>query len=167
MVVRRFLAVVVAAYAVGACAEAGEPATAPTGPAGLAASLPALPECPSPPPGIDADVPGLQLPEGSVVISTTDQKPVVNVSAFVPMTPAQFEASYRGLSGVTVLLSENEVFEAELLISRGSYRNFLKATATCEQGSQVLAVVAPEVDAQGLPLPQGAATATPLPGATP
>ena len=66
------------------------------------------------------------------------------------------------MSDITVLLSENEVYEAELLVTNGKHRTFLKATATCAKGSQVLAVVAPEIAAKGLPVPQRA-TATPTP----
>lgn len=161
----RPLAAAVAGVLLGACGGAAEPA--PSGRPATAASptvgvLEAFSECPSPPAGIDTDVEGLTLPEGSVVTKVTPQKPLVNVNAYVPMTPVEFENAFQGLEGVTILFSENEIFEAELLISNGSHRNFYKATATCRQGSTVLAVVAPEVDAKGLPLPAGA-TATPAP----
>ena len=125
--------------------------------------LTALPACPSPPAGRDEQVAGLVLPEGSVVTAVQAQDPLTTVQALVPLTPAQFEAHYATRDDLQVLITENEIYEAELLVSDGSHRNFLKATATCDSGSQVLAVVAPEVDAEGLPLPQGAATATPAP----
>lgn len=102
------------------------------------------------------------LPPNSVISGVTRQDPLVTVMAFVPMTPVQIEAAYPAMDGITVLVTENEIYEAELLISNGAHRNFLKATATCSTGSQVMVVVAPEVDADGLPLPQGAA-ATPSP----
>ena len=151
---------------------AGEPA--PTSPApapsqsggaavtDLASPLTALPECPSAPAGKGEKVEGLVLPPGSIVSGVTRQDPLVTVTAFVPMTPVQLEAAYPAMAGITVLVTENEIYEAELLISNGSHRNFIKATATCSTGSKVMAVVAPEVDADGLPLPQGAA-ATPGP----
>lgn len=125
--------------------------------------LHALPDCPSPPPGRPDEVAGLLLPEGSVVTTVQPQDPLTTVQSFVPLTPVQFEAHYADRAGIEVLVSENEVYEAELLISDGSHRNFLKATASCSTGSQVLAVVAPEVDAEGLPLPQGGATPAPTP----
>ena len=125
--------------------------------------LAALPDCPSPPAGRDERVAGLALPDGSVLTAVQPQDPLTTVQALVPLTPAQFEAYYADRADLEVLITENEVYEAELLVSDGSHRNFLKATATCSTGSQVLAVVAPEVDAEGLPIPQGAATATPAP----
>lgn len=125
--------------------------------------LNALPDCPSPPAGRPDEVVGLLLPDGAAVTAIQPQDPLTTVQSFVPLTPAQFEAHYAERKGIEVLVTENEVYEAELLVSNGSHRNFLKATATCSTGSQVLAVVAPEVDAEGLPIPQGAATATPAP----
>lgn len=125
--------------------------------------LAALPECSTPPPAAaDVEVEGLTLPKGSVVTQVTPQKPLVNVNSYVPLTPAVFEAAFTTMDGVEVLFSENEIFEAEMLISTGEHRNFHKASASCQRGSMVLTVVAPEVDAQGLPLPAGA-TAAPIP----
>lgn len=155
-----------AALAAGVVACAS-PAPAPTQAAPSndpMAPLTALPACASAPPTAAAEpVDGLVLPVGSVVVKVEEQDPLTTVTAFTPFTPAQFEATYGDMPELTVLLTENEVFEAELLISNGEHRNFLKATATCSTGSNVLAVVAPEVDAEGLPLPQGAATAPPAP----
>lgn len=119
--------------------------------------LEALADC-GPPPDSEGEAPeGLVLPDDAVIQKTTPQGPLVNVTAYVPMTPVQFEQVYRELD-VEILISENEIFEAELLISDGTHRNFLKAAALCKEGSSVLAVVAPEVDAEGLPVPQGAGT---------
>lgn len=161
----RPVAAVVAGLLLASCGggaqprPSGRPATAASPTVGV---LAAFPECQSPPAAVETEVEGLTLPEGSVVTKVTPQKPLVNVNAYVPMTPVDFENSFQGLDGVRVLFSENEIFEAELLISNGAHRNFYKATATCRRGSDVLAVVAPEVDAKGLPLPAGAA-ATPAP----
>jgi len=146
----------------GCAAEPSAPAT-PQPSIDPMGALEALPDCPSPPAGQDQEVKGLVLPEGSVVTSVQAQDPLTTVQAIVPFTPVQFEADYADRAGIDVLITENEIYEAELLVSNGSHRNFLKATATCSTGSQVLAVVAPEVDAAGLPLPQGAATASPAP----
>ena len=117
--------------------------------------LEALAECEGTP-AADGEAPeGLILPEGAVIQKVTPQGPLVNVTAYVPLTPVQFEQTYRDLD-VEILISENEVYEAEMLVSDGTHRNFLKAAALCRQGSSVLAVVAPEVDAEGLPVPQNA-----------
>jgi hypothetical protein len=107
-------------------------------------------------PAAEGEAPdGLLLPDGAIIQKVTPQGPLVNVTAYVPMTPVQFEQTYRDL-GVEILITENEIFEAELLVSDGTHRNFLKAAALCKEGSSVLAVVAPEVDAEGLPVPQRA-----------
>ncbi|HVM21423.1 MAG TPA: hypothetical protein VM307_15795 [Egibacteraceae bacterium] len=124
--------------------------------------LEALPACTEPPVAVDEDVQGLIAPDGTVVTSANEQGPLVHVTGYAPMTPVQFERAYAELDGIEVLLTENEVYEAELLVSDGTHRNFVKASATCSEGSQILFVVAPEVDAEGLPLPQQA-TAPPTP----
>lgn len=128
----------------------------PTGP------LEALPACAQPPEPTTDEVRGLLLPEGAVVTSVQEQGPVTNVTGYVRMTPVAFEKYYAD-GDLNVLISENEIYEAELLVSDGEFRNFFKATATCRDGADVLVVVAPEVDAEGLPVPQGLDAATPAP----
>ena len=56
----------------------------------------------------------------------TKQDPLVTVQAYVPLTPIQFESAYPKMDGITVLLTENEILEAELLVSNGEHRNFLQ-----------------------------------------
>lgn len=141
-------------------AQPSQAAPVPT--ATASGQLPALPDCPPPPAAAGEDVEGLVVPDGTVVTKIQEQKPLTNVTAFTPLTPAQFERSFLDMDDITVLLNENEIYEAELLITTGTHRTFFKATATCKQGSSLLAVVAPEVDAQGLPVPQRA-TPTPSP----
>lgn len=158
----RPLAICVAVLLLVACGGSGTAAddgtSDPTGP------LEALPACEDPPEAVTDQVEGLIVPDGVIVQQVTPQEPLVNVAAYVPMTPVQFEIAIAALDGITVLHSENEIFEAELLVSDGSFRNFLKASATCSQGAQLLVVIAPEVDAGGLPVPQQATTApSPLP----
>lgn len=136
--------------------QPAEPAS--RGPAG---PLEALAPCTAPPEPTADPVEGLIVPEKTIVQQVTPSDPLVNVGAYAAMTPVEFEQYYRTLDDIEILVGENEVYEAELLISDGAYRNFLKATAVCDRGVQIIAVVAPEVDADGLPLPQGA---TPPPG---
>ena len=140
--------------AVGACSSAPPPADTrdPTGP------LEALAECPAPAPAITEGVQGLILPEGALVQQVTPSDPLTNIAAYVEMTPVEFEQYYRNRDGIEVLVGENEIYEAEMLVSDGTHRNFLRATAVCRRGVQIVGVVAPEVDAEGLPVPQGAAT---------
>lgn len=150
----RTVAVAVALLAVVGCSDPEPQVTDRGDPLG---QLEALADCQDPPAAQGEAPEGLMLPEGAVIQKVTPQGPLVNVTAYVPMTPVQFEESYREL-GVEILISENEIYEAEMLVSDGSHRNFLKAAALCKKGSSVLAVVAPEVDAEGLPIPQNAPT---------
>jgi hypothetical protein len=155
----RAAAVLLAVVLAGGCGQPEPALTAQGDPLG---PLEALPECEAPP-SPSADAPeGLVLPDSAVVQQVTPQDPLVNVTAYVPMTPVQFEQAYAELDGIEILITENEVYEAELLISNGTHRNFFKAAATCSQGSAIIAVVAPEVDAEGLPVP-AQATASPAP----
>ena len=135
----------------------------PTDPASRdpAGPLEALAPCAAPPEPTADPVEGLIVPEETILQQVTPSDPLINVGAYVAMTPVEFEQYYRGLADIEILVGENEIYEAELLVSDGTYRNFLKATAVCDRGVQIIAVVAPEVDAEGLPLPQGA---TPPPG---
>jgi hypothetical protein len=161
----RPLALVVAIVAVlaPACAgDGGAPPVAQQTP-DLSGPLTALPDCEPPPKGTGEQVKGLMAPEGIVITDVTTQKPLTNVSAYIEQTPIQFEAGYSKRGEISILSSENEIFEAEMLISNGKYRNFLKAVAMCKQGSQLLIVVAPEIAAKGLPKPAGKATASPIP----
>jgi hypothetical protein len=166
----RLVFLVLAVLAAGACAEGGAPAAQQT--PDLAGPLQALPPCEAPPEGIDEVVKGLIAPEGIIVTDVRVQKPLTNVSAYIEQTPIQFEAMYTKMEDITILSSENEIFEAEMLISDGKYRNFLKAAAMCDQGSQLLIVIAPEIAAETLPTPAGTPTppkgqmapATPTPG---
>lgn len=157
----RLLALVTVAVVAMAC---GGPDQAPptAQQTDMSGPLDAFPPCPAPPSGTAEEVQGLIVPDGTVVTQVTPQEPLVTVSAYVDKTPVQFEDAYTAMDGVTILQSENEVFEAELLISNGTHRNFLKATAQCRTGSQLIIVVAPELDAEGLPTPQGA-TPTAIP----
>lgn len=148
----RVLAVVVllAAVACGQDQPAGSAPPDPTGP------LEALAPCTDLPDSTAESVDGLIVPERTIIQQVTPSDPLVNVGAYAPLTPVQFEQHYRNLDGIEILVGENEIYEAELLVSDGKYRNFLKATAVCDRGVQIIAVVAPEVHAEGLPLPQGA-----------
>ena len=144
-----------------------EPAASPTsGSSAPPGALTALPACGTEPAGIDDQVEGLILPDSSVVREVTRQDPLTNVTVWVPLTPEQFQRSYTDRKDVTILLSENEIYEAEMLITNGTHRNFLKAGAQCQTGSQVLVIVAPETASSNLPVPPNASPA-PTPKPTP
>ena len=157
----RALATVAALAAGGLLAACG--GGAPPAPADQTAPLEALPDCTDIPTEAAEAPEGFTAPEGTIVVQVTPQDPLVNVVGYLKMTPTEVRLAYEALDGIQLLLSEDEVFEAELLVSDGDHRTYVKATAACKRGSHLLAVVAPEVSASGLPVPQGAASATPAP----
>jgi hypothetical protein len=118
--------------------------------------LAALPPCEAPPsPSDDPPVDGLVVPDGSVVTSVTPQGPVTSVLGYIPMTPIQIRFHYTDREGLELMVLEDEVYEAEVLLGSGAHRMYLKANASCDEGSSFQAIVAPEVDAEGLPVPDG------------
>lgn len=73
---------------------------------------------------------------------------------------------YADASRLQILTLEDEVFEAEVLFASVPRRAYVRALAVCDRGSQLLAVVAPNPEARGLPMPQGTPPAnlpTPVP----
>ena len=159
------LSCVLAALLAAACAASGVPAAQQT--PDYSGPLTALLACEAPPEGTGEVVKGLIAPEGIIVIDVRVQKPLTNVTAYIEQTPIQFEAAYTKMADISILSSENEIFEAEMLISDGKYRNFLKAAAACDQGSQLLIVIAPEIAAKDLPTPAGSPSPAPAPGLMP
>lgn len=121
------------------------PDAPPTGP------LTALAECgPLPDPTGPTEVEGLELPDGAVVTDVYDAGELVHVTAQVPLTPVSIRVAYEeahAAGTVEVLSAEDEIFESELLVSDGEHRFYVKASAICQTGSAVLAILAPEIEA--------------------
>ena len=114
-----------------------------------------LPPCGQDPPGIAGPRPeGLQLPPGSVVQLVEPGDPLVTVHGYVELTPVLVRRYYEGREGLTVYNVEDEGVESEVLVGRGRTRTYVKALATCETGSSLLAVVGP-AGAPGVPVPTG------------
>lgn len=163
----------VIAGALVACAEGAPPGAAAPTPTVISAELlqplTALGPCTPPEATADpaaADVPGLVLPGGAIAAQVLPQAPVTNVQGYIPLTPIQVRVFYLEHAGVEVVVSEDERWESESLVSDGTHRLFVKAQAVCEQGSLFVAVVAPEADAAFVPAPAGgpgAGPATPPP----
>ncbi len=150
------LATVLVALLAG-CEGASQPAFDPNQPA--TGPLTALSECGELPEPIEADpVVGAALPEGAVVTSVTVQGPLTTIIAEVPTTPVNIRIEYEERGDLELLTAEDEVFEAELLVSDGSHRTYVKASAICQTGTTLLAIVAAEDDAAPLPTPAGGGT---------
>jgi len=67
------------------------------------------------------------------------------VSGYVELAPSELEASLRAHRGVRVLFSEDEGFEAEVLVTDGHHRNFWKVLRRCDGGSAFTATIAPDL----------------------
>ena len=106
--------------------------------------LRALGRCDDPPqPLDDAEVPGLVLPEGTVVTQVSPAQPLTNITGYFTMTPVQARAFYQEHPDLTIISVEDEGFEAEVLYQVDDWRVFVKSQAVCELGSVFVAVVSP------------------------
>lgn len=129
--------------------------------AAAAAALAALPACTGeelPAPEEPIVVPdGARLPEGIVLSERLDEGALVQLTGFVARTPVEIRAAYAAREDLERITLEDEVFEAEILVSDGEVRTYVRATALCATGSAVIAVVAAEEDAGAVPVPAGGA----------
>ena len=109
-----------------------------------------LPPCEAAPDGMEADVPGLVLPDGAVVTGVEDVGQLVSVRAYVEQTPIQVRQFYAKEPGLDLFEIEDEVYEAEVLFGGEEHRTFVRAQAQCQQGSVLEAYVGP-ADTDTLP----------------
>jgi hypothetical protein len=145
---------VVAALLLGACAgassgDAGPPATA-------ALDMSSLPECapqPSPPPL--PDVPGLTLPDEATVFSVYEVGALTQAEGMVELSPLEVRAYYEQRDDLQLLVVEDERVEAEILVSDGTHRMFVKAQVACATASNFTATVGREEDSGAMPVPAG------------
>lgn len=157
MDVRGALAVV-AATVLTACSGGQPPADV----ADVTGPLEALPSCGPPPAAVADKLPtGLALPEDALLTGVTPRGPLTQVTAYLAMTPVQLRQYFEGRTDLQPIQIEDEIFEAEILVSDGTYRTFVKARALCSQGSDVVAIVAPETAAGELPAPAGSPAPVP------
>lgn len=101
------------------------------------------------------DVDGLILPQNAVVTSVDVQDPLTTVEGYIASTPLQVQAGYAEDPSLEIITLEDEVWESETLVADGVHRLFVKVQAICEEGSVFLVVVAPDDDADALPVPAG------------
>ncbi len=134
-------------------AACGDGSAAPSG--GGRDLLANLPSCDRVPidddPEVDADVPGLALPEGSRVTAVVQQGVLTTVEATLRMSPLDVRAHYEQRTDLDVLRVEDEVFETEVLARTEARRMYLRASALCADGSSLTVVVGPDSEDAGLP----------------
>jgi hypothetical protein len=115
-----------------------------------------LPECapqPSPPPV--PDVPGLTLPEEATVFSVYEVGSLTQAEGMVAMSPVEVRTYYEQRDDLRLLTVEDERVEAEILVSDGTYRVFVKAQVACATASNFTATVGTEEEAGAMPTPAG------------
>lgn len=139
----------------GACGDAASPQGQPPATSAAAdfSSLPVCAEQPSPPP-LD-EVPGLTLPGEATVFSVYDVGTLTQAEGVVDLTPVEVRAYYEGRDDLQLLNVEDERVEAEILVSDGTHRMFVKAQIACATASNFTATVGTEADAGAMPTPAG------------
>jgi hypothetical protein len=137
--------------------SAAPPVPPPTG-AFDEAALPICEEQPSPPAW--PEIPGLTLPEEAMVFSMQEMGPITQAEGVVEMTPLDVRAYYEGRDDLQLLSIEDERVEAEILVTDGTYRMFVKAQILCATASNFTATVGREEDSAAVPVP---ASASPIP----
>jgi hypothetical protein len=106
-------------------------------------------------------VEGLVVPESAVIKGVATRGPTRNVRGFIPLTPVQIRKYYEERSDLEILAIEDEIYEAEALVTSRGFRTFIKAEAICDRGSRFIAVVASELEAGQVPTPAGGVTPAP------
>jgi hypothetical protein len=138
--------------------SAAPPAPPPTAAAFDQAALPICEEQPSPP--TLPEVPGLTLPDEAMVFSMHQMGPITQAEGVIEMTPLDVRAYYEGREDLQLLSIEDERVEAEILVTDGTYRMFVKAQILCATASNFTATVGREEDSAAVPVP---ASASPVP----
>ena len=118
--------------------------TGTTSPAAPAPSFEVPPGCEraAPKTVVTAPVPGLVASTTPVIFEAVGKTgTATRAKGFIAMKPGQFVAEFRARKDVQLLFSENEGFEAEVLVAAGETQTFYKLTSACDGGSEVVAVV--------------------------
>lgn len=116
-------------------------------------SLPVCAEQPSPPPL--PDVEGLTLPDEATVFSVYAVGSLTQAEGTVEMSPVEVRTYYEQRDDLQLISVEDERVEAEILVSDGTHRMFVKAQVACATASNFTATVGNEADAGAMPTPAG------------
>lgn len=98
---------------------------------------------------------GAILPRSARVTRVRERGPTLRVGGYVPLRPVALRMHYESRANLEVLQIEDEIIEAEALLTDGEFRTYIKATAVCDSGSSFSAIVAPELAASQVPTPSG------------
>ena len=127
----------------------------------LNAPLPGYPPCGGFVPDRSEPHPeGAILPRSALVTRVRERGPTLRVSGYIPLRPVALRRHYESRGDLEVLQIEDEIIEAEALLTDRKFRTYIKATAVCESGSSFTAIVAAELDAAEVPTPAGGTPST-------
>lgn len=145
-----------------ACGGAGGQPSSGSGSPTQAAVIPTdlgLPRCGKPPsPAPDPPPDGAVLPPSTLLTAVRDQPPLTQFNGYVELTPVQVRTWIEEETDLEILVSEDEGYESELLVTDGVYNTFVKARAICATASLLAEVIAPADSGATLPTPAGQAT---------
>ena len=136
-----------------ACSSAAPQGQPPPSGAADFSSLPVCAEQPPQPPVDQVD--GLTLPDEATVFSVYDVGTLTQAEGMVDLTPVEVRAYYEGREDLQVLNIEDERVEAEILVTDGTHRMFVKAQIACATASNFTATVGTEAEAGAMPTPAG------------
>ena len=114
-----------------------------------------LEPCSTPPPAGPQRPAALLLPPGSIVTSIKRKDELRHFKGYVELTPIAIRLFYEKQGGLEVFTIEDEVYEAEVFFSTGKHRIYLKASGSCQTGSELFGVLADEKNAGAVPTPTG------------
>ncbi|NED94396.1 hypothetical protein G1H11_03620 [Phytoactinopolyspora alkaliphila] len=153
--IKRCAAAAVAGAVLAACGGDDPGASAESGMGQAEGMLANLPSCDRVPldeePEIDADVPGLVLPDDARLTSVLEQGSLTTVDGTIRMTPLDLRADYESRTDLDVIRIEDEIFETEVLLRADGHRMYLRATALCADGTALSAVIGPDTEDTDLP----------------
>ena len=144
-----WVAVAVLACATVACA-------APVPSASPARSERSLPPCGQPPsPDPDPPPPGAVVPPGARITAVREQPPVVQLNGYVESTPQQVRTWVEQRAGLEIVSVHEEPGEAQLLVTDGTWKTFVKARAICDGASLLAQVITGQDSDAVIPTPKG------------
>lgn len=128
------------------------PSAAPTGDLDMSVYPPCAEQ---PPPPSLPDVEGLTLPSEATVFSVYEVGPLTQAEGIVALSPVQMRSYYEEHAALDVLSVEDERVEAEILVTDGTHRMFVKVQVVCSTGSNFTATIGSEADSAAVPAPAG------------
>ena len=115
-----------------------------------------LPPCGKPPsPDPDPPPPGAVLPPAARITAVREQPPVVQLNGYVQSTPAALRTWVEARPNLDIVSEHAEPGEVQLLVTDGTWKTFIKASAICEDASLLAEVIAPEDSGAVIPTPEG------------